>query len=389
MTFSPATTRCWAEVDCSALRHNAAVVRELVGPEASILAVVKADGYGHGMVPTAKALAAGGEVSLFGVANVAEAAHLREHLPSVAITIFSPALPDERREAVRLGVVPWISSVEEAEAYARAAVEVRGENGPPFEVEIKVDTGMGRMGVLESDLSELRRTVAGLGALRLVGIVTHLPMSDEDEAFTVEQMVRFEGLLAGTNPAAGGGGMDYPLARLPRRHAQNSAGLIGYDRDGCNVVRPGLMLYGSSPLPAFQARLRPALALKTRVSLVRAMPAGHGISYGRTFVTPRPMRVGTLATGYADGFPRHLSNVGAEVLIRGRRCAVLGRVTMDQVMVDLSELPQVAAGEEAVLIGKQGDEEILAAEMAKKAGTIAWEIFTGLTTRVGRYYVGG
>ena len=389
MTPPPATTRCWAEVDCAALRHNAAVARELVGPGASILAVVKADGYGHGMVPVARALAKGGEVSLFGVANVAEAAHLRKHLPGAAITIFSPALPDERREAVRLGVVPWISSVEEAEDYARAAIEMRGESGPPFEVEIKVDTGMGRMGVLESGLGGLRRTVARLPALRLAGVVTHLPVSDEDEVFTVAQMARFEGLLADSKPPGGMEGTGDPLARLPRRHAQNSAGLIGYDRDGCNVVRPGLMLYGSSPLPAFQARLRPALALKTRVSLVRDMPAGHGISYGRTFVTKRPMRVGTLATGYADGFPRHLSNVGAEVLIGGKRCAVLGRVTMDRVMVDLSEVPEAAAGEEVVLIGKQGGEEILAAELAKRAGTIAWEIFTGLTPRVGRYYLGG
>ena len=377
------TTRCWAEVDCTALRHNAATVREMVGPDATILAVVKADGYGHGMVPVARALAAGGDVSAFGVANVTEAAKLLEHLPAASITLFSPVLPRERAEVIRLGVLPWISSVEEAEEYARAAVEVRGDGGLPFAVEIKVDTGMGRMGVLESGLGELRRVVAGQTALRLAGIVTHLPMADEDETFTATQMTRFEKLLADTRPQNGG----MVTQAIPRRHAQNSAGLMAYDRDGCNVVRPGLMLYGSSPLPAFQSRLRPALTLKTRVSLVREMPAGHGISYGRTFITPAPMRVGTLAVGYADGYPRHLSNVGAEVLIRGRRCPLLGRVTMDQTMVDLSALPTtVATGEEVVLIGKQGDEEILAAELAQKAGTIAWEIFTGLTPRVGRYY---
>ena len=135
--------------------------------------------------------------------------------------------------------------------------------------------------------------------------------------------------------------------------------------------------------------MRPALTLKTCVSLVRELPAGHGVSYGRTFVTPRPMRVGTLAAGYADGYPRHLSNAGAEVLVRGRRCPLLGRVTMDQVMIDLSALPSVEAGEEVVLIGRQGEEEILAAELAAKAGTIPWEIFTGLTARVERYYFDG
>ena len=146
------------------------------------------------------------------------------------------------------------------------------------------------------------------------------------------------------------------------------------------------MLYGSSPVASFQKSLRPVLALKTRVTLVREMPPGRGISYGRTFITPRTMRVGTLAAGYADGYPRHLSNAGADVLVRGQRCPVLGRVTMDQIMIDLSALPAVDAGEEVVLIGRQGAEEILAGELAAKAGTIPWEIFTGLTTRVGRVY---
>lgn len=367
------------------MRHNAAVVRALVGPEATILAVVKADGYGHGMVPVARALAAGGEVSAFGVANVAEAAVLLEALPGVPVTIFSPVLPSERREVIRLGVMPWISSVEEARGYGRAyaqagaeAVATGGGPPPPLAVEIKVDTGMGRMGVLENGLDELRRTVAESSALRLAGIVTHLPVADEDDTFTDGQMARFEQIVKN----------GHGLAGLPRRHAQNSAGIITHARGGCNVVRPGLMLYGSSPLPEFQARLRPVLTLKTHVCLVREMPAGRGISYGRTFVTPRPMRVGTLAVGYADGYPRHLSNVGAEVLVRGWRCPVLGRVTMDQIMADLSALPpDIAPGEEVVLIGRQGEEEILAAELAQKSGTIAWEIFTGLTARVRRQYL--
>ncbi len=371
------TSRCWAEVDGAALRHNAAVVREMAGRDTTILAVVKADGYGHGMVPVARALAAGGEISSFGVANVAEAAHLLAHLPGVAVTLFSPVLPDERRETVRLGVVPWISSVEEARGYAHAVASVRGEEGPPFAVEIKVDTGMGRMGVLESGLDELRRVIDRLPALRLIGLVTHLPMADEDAGYTTAQMSHFEHLLADNIPP--------PLPSY-RRHAQNSAGLMAYAHGGCNVVRPGLMLYGSSPLPGYQARLRPVMTLKTRVSLVRDLPGGWGVSYGRTFVTSGPMRVGTLAVGYADGYPRHLSNTGAEVLVRGRRCPLLGRVTMDQIMVDLSALPEVAAGEEVVLIGKQGNEEVSAAELAGKAGTIPWEIFTGLTPRVGRYY---
>jgi alanine racemase len=372
------TGRCWAEIDCAALRHNAGVARELAGAATSILAVVKADGYGHGMIPVAREFAAATGQALFGVANIAEAAQLQQHLPAAGITILSPALAEEREEIVRRRWLPWISSREEAAAYARLAIGCHGEHAAPFDVEIKVDTGMGRMGVLEPDLPALQREIAGLPSLRVIGLVTHLPSADEDRDFTLAQLARFEALA---NAAAA------RIAPPTHRQAQQSAGLIGYARNGCNLVRPGLMLYGSSPLPEFQARLRPALCLKTRVTLVRDLPAGRGISYGRTFITPRPMRVGTLAAGYADGYKRHLSNVGAEVLVRGRRCPLLGRVTMDQIMIDLSALPEVEAGEEVVLLGKQGGEEILAADLAERAGTIAWEIFTSLTGRITRYYL--
>ena len=367
-------TRCWAEIDLAALRHNVGVVRERIGPEADILAIVKADAYGHGMVPGAQALAKQ-PVAAFGVANVAEAAHLLEALPEAGIALLSPALPDERPEVVRLGLRPWVSSLAEVLDYAKLAVEVRGPVGDPFDLEIKVDTGMGRMGVLEEGFEALRRAVSRLRALRLSGVVTHLPSADEDEPFTTGQLARFDPLQRVAPPGA-------------RFHAQNSAGLIYYPLRGRTTVRPGLMLYGSSPVPSFQGKLRPVLALKTRVTLVRDLPPGRGISYGRTFITPRAMRVGTLAAGYADGYPRHLSNVKAEVLVRGQRCPVLGRVTMDQIMIDLSALPGVDAGEEVVLIGRQGAGEILAGELATKAGTIPWEIFTGLTTRVGRVYRG-
>ena len=378
MNLTELPPRCWAEIDLAALRHNLGVAQACTGPDASILAVVKADAYGHGMGPVARALHAGG-VRAFAVANVAEAARLQaEDLPGIGITILSPALPNERAEVVRRHLTPWVSSVEEVEDYSRLALKWLDCNsgGNPFGVEIVVDTGMGREGVSEEGLEALRQRIATLPGLILDGVVTHLPSPDEDAAFTHDELARFERLLSKGHPG-------------PRRHAQNSAGLLGYPlARGCNMVRPGLMLYGSSPLPALQARLRPVLTLRTRVSLVRDLPAGHGISYGRTFITPRPMRVGTLAMGYADGYPRHLSNAGAEVLVRGRRCPVLGRITMDQTMIDLDALPAVVAGEEAVLIGRQGDGEILAAELAAKSGTIAWEIFTGLTARVGRFYRG-
>ena len=371
MNGSPAhRARCWAEIDRSALQHNARVAHEFAGPDASILAVVKADGYGHGMTGVARALYEGGVVRDFAVANVAEALRLRGEMPEAGkITILSPALPDERPEIVRHELLPWISSVAEAGDYARLSLKLRDNNngGGPFSVWGAVDTGMGREGVLADGLEDLLAAVRQMVGVRVTGVVTHLPSADEDTAFTVAQLARFEQTLART-----------PF--LHRRHAQNSAGLLGFPLPAhCNVVRPGLMLYGASPLPDHQARLRPALTLKTRVSLARDLPAGHGVSYGRTFVTPRPMRV---------GYPRHLSDAGADVLVRGVRCPVLGRVTMDQTMIDLSALPTVEAGEEAVLLGRRGTEEIPVAELAAKAGTIPWEIFTGLSARVTRHYLG-
>ncbi len=372
-------TRCWAEIDLGAIRHNARVVRARVGRRATILAVVKADAYGHGMGPVARMLHRRGTVRDFAVANVAEALRLREHLPVAPITVLSTALPDERPEIVRQNFRPWVSSLAEARDYARLSLRLRDNNngGNRFGIVLAVDTGMGREGVLPEQLPGLRRMIARQLGILVEGVVTHLPSADEDAAFTNTQLAGFDELLENGTPAAA-------------RHAHNSAGLLGFGLGAhCNVVRPGLMLYGVSPLPAQQSLLRPALTLKTRVTLVRELPAGHGVSYGRTFITPRPMRVGTLAAGYADGYPRHLSNAGADVLVRGRRCPLLGRVTMDQVMIDLSALPTVEAGEEVVLLGRQDAQEIPAAELAAKAGTIPWEIFTGLSARVGRYHFGG
>jgi alanine racemase len=238
---------------------------------------------------------------------------------------------------------------------------------------------MGRMGIAEEDAREVIREILRMPEVAIAGIATHLPVADEDEPYTQEQLARFQGLLAGIREL----GVQAPLV-----HALNSAGLFRFPGHAGTLVRAGLMLYGSSPLPGRQAELRPALALKSRVTLIRDLPAGHGVSYGRTFVTPRPTRVATLAIGYADGCNRHLSNQGADVLIHGLRCPLLGRVTMDQIMVDVSHLAEAAVGDEAILIGSSGSQEILAAEVAAKAGTIAWEIFTSIGQRVDRVYRG-
>jgi alanine racemase len=236
---------------------------------------------------------------------------------------------------------------------------------------------MGRVGILERDAVAAAREILALRGLAVTGLASHLPVADEDDAFTRGQLERFHGIVGQLRSL----GVAQPVV-----HVENSAGIIAYPAQAGDMVRAGLMIYGSAPIPEFQPKLRAVMTWKTRITLIRHMPAGHGISYGRTFITPGPMRIATLAVGYADGYQRHLTHRGAEVLIHSQRCPVLGRVTMDQILVDVTALPKVETGDEAVLMGRQGDEEIFAAELAQKSGTIAWEIFTGVGRRVERVY---
>lgn len=369
MSTNQPARRCWAEVDLGALRHNVAAARSQLAPGVKVMGVVKANAYGHGVGPVAKALV--GRVDIYGVANVSEVEELRGHLPDAPVFILGPALPDERARIVAGRFVPSVSTIEEARDYAALA------GAEPLGVHLKIDTGMGRIGILEEDVVATASEILALRGIAVTGLASHLPVADEDDAFTRDELARFHRVIGKLREA----GVAQPIV-----HVENSAGIIAYPAQAGDMVRAGLMLYGSSPIPAFQPKLRAVMTWKTRITLLRDMPAGHGISYGRTFITPKPMRIATLAVGYADGYQRHLSNRGAEVLIAGQHCPVLGRVTMDQILVDVSALPQVTVGEEVVLVGRQGTEEILAAELAEKAGTIAWEIFTGVGRRVERVY---
>lgn len=373
----PPPHRCWADIDLSAIRHNLAAIRALLPAGAGVAAVLKADAYGHGLAAVAAALRE--QAEFFAVANVDEALEIRHAAPGAAVMILGPALPPERETILRERFLPVLSSVAEARAYSEANA---AEGKPPLEVHLMVDTGMGRIGIWEEEAVEAARQIAALPGVRLTGAGTHLPSADEDEAWTAGQLARWRATVAGFEAAGLG---------LRSLHCLNSAGAIRFGSTATgNLVRAGLALYGSSPLPAFQKQLRPALAWKTRVTLLRDLPAGRSLSYGRTFITPRPMRIATLAVGYGDGYRRDLSGTGAEVLIGGLRRAVLGRVTMDQILVDVSaqagDNAAVQIGDEAVLIGRQGREEILAGELAARAGTIPWEIFTGITSRVVRSY---
>ncbi len=359
------TYRCWAEIDRSALRHNAKVVRDRIG-SAEMLAVVKANAYGHGLVGVAQTLA--DDAQLFGVANLQEALALRESLPH-PIVILGPATPEERSIIADRGFIPTISSLEEAKAFNRFG---------PATINFKIDTGMGRMGVVENEAPEVFKRVATLSNINVHSISTHMPVSNEDAEYTRDQLLRFQRILERIRTEVPG---------TYKAHVFQSAGTLAFNSPGFDIVRAGIILYGISPLPEFQKLLKPVMTWKTRISLVRDMSKGSSISYGRTFITPQKMRIATLSAGYADGYPWHLSNCGAVMLVRGQRCALVGRVTMDLMMIDVSKVERAQVGDEVILMGRDGNEEVSCAELAEKGGTIPWEIVTRIGARVRRVYL--
>jgi alanine racemase len=276
-------------------------------------------------------------------------------------------LPAEREDVVKEGFIPVVSSTAEAKAYAHFA------QGKPVRIHLCVDTGMGRIGVWQEEAIKTAQEIAALPGIEVESISTHLPVADSDPAFTAQELNSWDKLVAQLRPIL-------PKAKF---HALNSAASLERPQHAADRVRPGLALYGIYPLPAFQTLLKPVMTLKTSITLVRDVGSGRGISYGRDFITSKPMRIATLAMGYADGYPRQTSNKGGQVLIRGKRCPILGRITMDQLMVDATNLPRdVAPGEEVVLFGKQEDDQITVDEVAAWAGTITWDVLTRLGKRV-------
>jgi alanine racemase len=334
-----------------------------------VMAVVKADAYGHGLIEVGRALD-GAQVAFFGVANVGEARRLADQAGVASrVYILGPTLAVERAEIVARGWTPCISTLVEAGEFDRLA----REHGVRLKVHLAVDTGMGRGGFVASQVEAAMVQLEGLQNLEIEGIGSHLPSAEDDPEFTQRQFADYTAMVVKL------GGAD----RFRWRHLSNSAGLLGYPQGVCNLCRPGLMLYGIAPLAKYQAELRTVMALRSRISLIRTLPAGHGVSYGRSVVLGRDTQVATVGIGYGDGYPRHLSGSGAAVMIRGQRCPLLGRVTMDQIMIDVSDCPGATEGDEVELFGPG----ISAAEVAAWAGTIAWEIFTGITSRVARVYV--
>jgi alanine racemase len=367
--------RCWAEIDLAALERNLRLIRASLPAHIRYVAVVKADAYGHGLHHAAARLMHSG-ADLFAVANLSEAAALRELGPGWPILLLSPLLPEEDRYLADYDLAATLSTAEEVGRFANVG---RG-SGRPVAVHLKIDTGMGRLGVWHENAPALCAQILASPHLRLAGIFTHFASPDDDTAFTDEQRRRFLTALShceGVDPAA------------IFVHADNSAGLETMPgASPFNAVRVGLLQFGILPHPnslLAAVHTEPVFSFRTRVGIVKALPRGTTISYGRTHTLGRASTVAVLCAGYGDGIPRAVSN-RAEILIHGRRCRVLGRVTMDQTIVDVTEVPEVKCGDEAVLVGRQQDAEISITEFSHWADTIPWETLCSVTKRVPRVY---
>lgn len=362
----------WAEIDLAAVRANVTELSAIVAP-ARVLAVVKADGYGHGAVATARAAVEAG-AAMLGVALVEEGVELREAGIDAPILVLSEPVAGAASAVVEARLTPAVYTAAGIEALAKAVVE---HDAGPLPVHLKVDTGMHRVGAAPEAADALADLIGTHRELRFEGLWTHLAVADEPEnPYTREQLAKFDTVRA-------------RLVARGRRpeivHASNTAGALAFPDARYDLVRPGIGIYGIPPVAEFAslARLRPVMSVKASVSFVKRVPAGAALSYGLRYRVERPVNIATVPIGYGDGVPRNLSETGGEVLVRGRRRRIAGTVTMDQLMVDVGD-DDVEAGEEVVLIGRQGDQDVTAAEWAARLQTIPYEIVCNIGPRVPR-----
>jgi alanine racemase len=382
----------WAEIDLEAVSYNLRQIRNRVEPNgAKILAVVKDNAYGHGAVEVSRT-AADIPVHMLGVATVEEAVELRQVGIELPILLLCCILPEQAGEVVRSGITQTVCDLSICESLSEEANRL----GKQAKVHVKIDTGMGRIGVRYDEAAHFVKSVAQFPRLTVEGIFTHFASAGVDTAFTNLQLERFNSVISE---------LDRMGIHVPLKHAANSAAILALppsysgsagipslrSRAGLpalplNMVRPGLMIYGLYPSGSpREIDLKPALSLKTRVVHLKEVPAGWSISYGRTYIAQKPTMVATLAIGYGHGYNTRLSNSG-EVLIGGVRVPIIGVICMDQCLCDVTHVPGVSVGDEAVLIGKQGSEEITADDVARKAGTISYEVFCAISARVPRVY---
>ncbi len=367
----------YAVIDLDAIAHNVRAILEHAGPGVGMFAVVKANAYGHGAAQVAREALASGAPRL-AVARTDEGVQLRRAGLAAPILNMCYTVPAEAGALVAHGLAATVNTLEGAEALSGRAAAL----GRVADIHLKIETGMGRYGLLPDEVLPFLSRVSALPNLRVEGIFTHFSTADSaDKAYTREQFARFEAVLGMVREAG---------HAIPLRHAANSAATLDLPETHLDALRPGLILYGLYPSAEVSRAvgLRPAMSLRSHAGRVRVLPPGSSIGYGRTFITQRPTRVVLVPVGYGDGYHRLLSNRGAG-LIRGQRAPLIGRVCMDQLMLDATDIPGVAQDDEIVLLGAQGEAAISAEEVAELAGTINYEVVTALARRVPRVFVRG
>jgi len=363
----------YAEIDLNTLSHNYRHLCRSARPGLDLLAVVKADAYGHGAVPVSRALAAAG-APLFAVASTTEGALLRAAGIEQPILVMGWIPPGEEGRLFEQQLTPYLFSLDDARRFHAAAVAA----GKKLKFHLKVDTGMGRIGFAPDELGSVLPVLKSLDHLALDGVMSHCARADEPQSpLTGEQVSRFDAALqavvtAGYNPRW--------------RHLANSAALVRDIAPECNLARPGIALYGGQPLDSVDPQLRPVMSVRAPVVQLREVASGTGLSYGHTVVTGRPTRVAIVAFGYADGYNRLLSGQG-EALLHGRRVPVLGRVCMDWTLFDVTDVPEARVGDHLTLLGSDGAGNLLPAEeWAAKVGSISYEVFCNIGKRVPRVF---
>ncbi len=373
MTAHGVTFPTWVDVDLDALEHNIGEVRRRVGAERRLLLVVKADAYGHG-APEVSRTAVSAGVDALGVATLHEGIELRRAGLVAPIIILSPTLPTEIDDILAYDLRPAVSTEEYVRAFSSRAAAL-SRTGV---VHVEVDTGMGRSGCDETEALALLRTAAALPGVCLEGAFTHFPDAAPGHTdFADDQLRRFRAII----DAARASGVDVPMT-----HAANTAGLLSVHDAYLDMVRPGLVLYGHTHTGTGVAEnVRPVMAFKSRVVLVRHLPAGRTISYDRTYTTPHASTIAVIPAGYGHGMSTKLSNRG-DVLVHGRRARIVGRVTMDVTMIDVTEIDDVRVGDEVVLFGEQGEARITLEEVALASDTLSYDVLISIGKRVPRVF---